>query len=234
MKKISLLVVILLAGCFAFAQNPKVNWTDSLNHYFADNSIVALSSSLGYSAEDIEKAKSLPDSILNYTYKSSIIENDKAKGWIIRVHTAAMNTEAMRFTNMPSYWRPLVIPYKQGSVLMLRNFVSKFVYNTKTFESMKERATYAVKSMFLPLIYNLVDEEIDVKSQYIGFTFFYSHKDFSEKYLPAAYGSITIIVPTGELKKLQLFQTTDDDFLKQCDFYMKEKSGAVRFNYVLK
>lgn len=225
-----MIIAVLICGTIVFAQTPKTNWADSLRYkYMLETGILAGKSALN--GTDPVKASTIADSIKNHLYTIPSIE--KGKKYIASIYYEATDAGIMAFDD-PSYLYPMLIDYKQGKAVMLRNFASKFVYNSNNISTPRKRAEYAVNNMFLPLIYEIMNMDLKIDVPYIGYTFAYSYKDFSEKYSFSRGGSITVIVPVSEFKKLQLFQTTEDDFVKQCDFYMIESGNAVKFQFSIK
>lgn len=229
MKRSIIVIALLVSECVVFGQAPKTNWADSLRYSYMPKTIVmALTSSLG---NDPVKASSVVEAIKNKQYADQSIE--KGKKWLANTYSSA-DKVGIKVRDDSSYVYPMLIDYKQGKAIMLRNFVSKYVYNSNNLSTPRKRAEHAVDDMFLPLIYEIINDKVIIDQPYVGFTFVYSYKDFSDKYALSWGGSITVITPTADFKKLQQFQITEDEFVKQCDFYMIERGNAVKFQYTIK
>lgn len=230
MKKLLLFVITIVlfsVNNVSFAQAPKVNYVDSLHKYFLSASIVALANN-----NDTKTTRPIDiiDSIVSHKYNNSQIENSKT--WIGEVLGKAALTDEIKLIRNYMLGFPEVVSYKQASSIMINNFASKYVYNSHSMNSTRERAQYATKTMFFPLLYEVLETKIEIKTQFVGFTLSYCYKDFSEDYARSKGGSVTVVVPVSELKKLQQYQISEDDFVKQCDFYMQEDGAAVKFNYI--
>lgn len=232
MKKIivTLVFFIVATAIPIFGQTTSNDYVKHLNLYFSKTKLLSMTASLS-TETSLSSFFNDADSLL--VFPSSVQQVQNSEVWITEVYTNALKTDELRLFTASKDARPQFIPYKQGNSIMLPNFISKYVYNSHNMSTTRERAQYATKSMFFSVLYGVLKSDVDLKTQYVGFSFSYSYKDFSEKQYVPNDGVVTIVFPYAELKKLKQYQITEDDFIKQCDFYMLEKGEAVKFNYVI-